>query len=157
MLIAYGFGTVKCNTISSKRDPRVPISQCLRYFAAIVSSAACFAGRRRTIYQEHIQTLDLHFRKFWRSIVGGLPYIDWTFFGHSNVLKSYTLGTNEQHILFAPRKLRVGPGLVLVRIRNWRLTLPIVPFNIGYQKKNDTRVQGNIFVTQNPFVRIDGF
>ena len=63
-------------------DRRVPISQCLRYFDAVVSSVACFAGGHRTIYQEHIQTLDLHFRKFCRSIVGPPPYTDWTLEWH---------------------------------------------------------------------------
>ena len=63
-------------------DRRVPISQRLRYFDAVVSSVACFAGGHRTIYQEHIQTLDLHFRKFCRSIVGPPPYIDWTLEWH---------------------------------------------------------------------------
>ena len=63
-------------------DRRVPISQRLRYFGAVVSSAACFAGGHRTIYQEHIQTLELHFREFCRSIVGPPPYIDWTLEWH---------------------------------------------------------------------------
>ena len=62
-------------------DRRVPISQRLRYFDAVVSSVACFASGHRTIYQEHIQTLDLHFRKFCRSIVGP-PYTDWTLEWH---------------------------------------------------------------------------
>ena len=60
----------------------VPISQHLRYFDAVVSSVACFAGGHRAIYQEHIQTLDLHFRKFCRSIVGPPPYTDWTLEWH---------------------------------------------------------------------------
>ena len=51
-------------------------------FDAVVSSVACFAGGHRTIYQEHIQTLDLHFRKFCRSIVGPPPYTDWTLEWH---------------------------------------------------------------------------
>ena len=44
---------------------RVPISQRLRYFDAVVSSVACFAGGHRTIYHEYLPTLDIHFRKFW--------------------------------------------------------------------------------------------
>ena len=63
-------------------DRTVPISQRLRYFDAVVSSVACFAGGHRTIYKEHIQTLDLHFRKFCRSIVGPPPHIDWTLEWH---------------------------------------------------------------------------
>ena len=34
------------------------------------------------MYQEHLQTLDIHFRKFCRSIVGPPPYIDWTLARH---------------------------------------------------------------------------
>ena len=49
-------------------DRKVPIS--LRYFDFVVSSVACFAGGHRTMYQEHLQTLDINFRKFCRSIVG---------------------------------------------------------------------------------------
>ena len=52
------------------QDRTVPVSERLRYFDAVVSSAACFAGRLRTMYKEHMQILDLHFRKFCRSIVG---------------------------------------------------------------------------------------
>ena len=58
-------------------DRTVPISQRLRYFDAVVSSSvACFAGGHRTIHTEHIQTLDFHFRKFCRSIVGPPRHID---------------------------------------------------------------------------------
>ena len=63
-------------------DRKVPISQRLRYFDSVVSSVACFAGGHRTMYQEHLQTLDIHFRKFCRSIVGPPPYIDWTLAWH---------------------------------------------------------------------------
>ena len=63
-------------------DRKVPISQRLRYFDSVVSSAACFAGGHRTMYQEHLQTLDIHFRKFCRSIVGPPPYIHWTLAWH---------------------------------------------------------------------------
>ena len=59
-------------------DRGVPISQRLRYFDAVVSSVACFAAGHRALYKEHIQSLDLHFRKFCRSIVGPPPDIDWT-------------------------------------------------------------------------------
>ena len=48
----------------------------------VVSSVACFAGGHRTMYHEHLQTLDIHFRKFCRSIVGVPPYIDWTLAWH---------------------------------------------------------------------------
>lgn len=41
---------------------------CLHYFDAVVSSAPCFAGRHRTMYKEHVHTLDLHFPKFCRSV-----------------------------------------------------------------------------------------
>ena len=41
-------------------------------------------------------------------------------------MKYSTLGTNEQHILFAARRLRVSPEFVVVRIGIWRLTLPNV-------------------------------
>ena len=100
-------------------DRRVPISQRLRYFDAVVSSVACFAGGHRTIYQEHIQILDLHFRKFCRSIVGPPPYT-----GHSNGMKSCMLGTNEQHILLASRRFRVGPEFV-VHASYWKLAAHI--------------------------------
>ena len=63
-------------------DRRVPISQRLRYFDSVVSSVACFAGGHRTMYKEHIQSLDLHFRKLCRSIVGPPPHIDWTLEWH---------------------------------------------------------------------------
>ena len=86
---------------------RVPISQRLRYFDSVVSSVACFVGGHRTIYQEHLHTLDIlfffltpfcrdrvsrscftgqlpdiHFRKFCRPIVGPPPYIDWILAWH---------------------------------------------------------------------------
>ena len=57
-----------------------------------------------------------------------------TLTGHSNGMKSCTLGTNEQRILLASRGFRVGPEFVLLRIRNWRLTLPNVPFITGYKE-----------------------
>ena len=63
-------------------DRKVPISQRLRYFDSVVSSVACFAGGHRTMYREHLQTLDIHCRKFCRSIVGPPPYIDWTLAWH---------------------------------------------------------------------------
>ena len=63
-------------------DRTVPISQRLWYFDAVVSWVACFAGGHRTIYKEHIQTLDLHFRTFCRSIMGPPPDIDWTLEWH---------------------------------------------------------------------------
>ena len=76
-------------------DRTVPISQRLRYFDSVVSSVACFAGGQRTIYKEHIQTLDPHFRKFCRSIVGPPPHIDWTLEWHE-VLHTW----NERAALF---------------------------------------------------------
>ena len=86
-------------------------------------SIACFAGGHNTIYQEHLQTLDIHFRKFCRSIVGPPPYIGWTLAWH----EIFTLGTNEQHTLFAVRRLGAGPETVAVRIGNWRLILLNTP------------------------------
>ena len=57
-----------------------------------------------------------------------------TLTGHSNGMKSCTLGTNEQHILLASRRFRVGPEFVVLHIGNWRLTLPNVPFITGYKE-----------------------
>lgn len=61
---------------------KVPISQRLSFFDVVVSSAASFAGRHRTMYKEHIQTLDVNLHKFCRSIAGPPPHIDWTFEWH---------------------------------------------------------------------------
>ena len=66
----------------------VPIAQRFRCFDAVVSSIACFASGHRTMYREHIQTLDIHFRKFCRSIMGPPPHIDWTLEWHE-VLHTY--------------------------------------------------------------------
>ena len=126
-------------------DRKVPISQRLRYFDSVVSSVACFAGGHRTMYQEHLQTLDIHFRKFCRSIVGPPPYIDWTLAWH----KIFTFGMNDKHTLFASRKLRVGRECVVVRIGNWHLMLFNAPLTTGYeefcignpQTKGDSDVQ----------------
>ena len=57
-----------------------------------------------------------------------------TLAGRSNGMKSCTLGTNEQHILLASRRFRVGPEFVVLHIGNWRLTLPNVPFITGYKE-----------------------
>ena len=70
------FGPLGCGRRTWYKDQR------LRYFDSVVSSVACFAGGQRTIYKEHIQTLDPHFRKFCRSIVGPPPHIDWTLEWH---------------------------------------------------------------------------
>ena len=102
-------------------DGTVPVSQRLRYFDAVVSSFACFGGGHRTMYQKHIQILDIHFRKFCRSIAGPPPHID------------RTLGMNEPGILLASPNL-IGPEFVGVRIGNWQLTLPSVPRITGYKK-----------------------
>ena len=76
MLTAYGseqkFLDLQYHLHANKwivEDRRVSISQRLRSFDAVVSSVACFASGHRTIHQEHIQTLDLHFR----CIEGKLP------------------------------------------------------------------------------------
>ena len=53
---------------------------------------------------------------------------------HSNGMKFCMLGTNEQRILLASRRFRVGPEFVVLRIGNWRLTLPNVPFITGYKE-----------------------
>ena len=72
-------------------DRRVPISQRLRYFDAVVSSAACFADTYKP----------------WTFIFGNsadpLLALRHTVTGHSNGMRSCTLGTNEQHILLASR------------------------------------------------------
>ena len=100
-------------------DRRVPISQRLRYFDSVVSSAACFAGGHRTIYQEHLQTLDIHFRKFCRSIVGPPPYIDWTLAWHK-ILHTW----NDRAAHFARvAKIETGRECVVVRNGNWHLML----------------------------------
>ena len=80
-------------------DRRVAITQRLRYFYAVFSSAAFFADGHRTIYQEHIQTLDL---------------IDLALDWHE-ILHAW----NERAA--HSRRWRVSPEFAVVRIGNWRL------------------------------------
>ena len=111
-------------------DRRVPISQRLCYFDSVVSSVACFAGGHRTIYQEHLQTLDIHFRKFCRSIVGPPPYIDWTLAWHK-ILHTW----NDRAAHFARvAKIETGRECVVVRIGNWHLMLFHAPLTTGYER-----------------------
>ena len=111
-------------------DRRVPISQRLCYFDSVVSSVACFAGGHRTIYQEHLQTLDIHFRKFCRSIVGPPPYIDWTLAWHK-ILDTW----NDRAAHFARvAKIETGRECVVVRIGNWHLMLFHAPLTTGYEE-----------------------
>ena len=63
-------------------DWRVPIFQQFRYFDAVVSSVVRVAGGHRTRYQKYIQSLNLHFRKFCRSIVRLSPHIGSTLGWH---------------------------------------------------------------------------
>ena len=46
------------------------IKHHLRYFAAIVSSTACFAAEHQPLYRKHLQKYDVQFRKLVRRIVG---------------------------------------------------------------------------------------
>ena len=113
-------------------DRTVPISQRLRYFDAVVSSVACFAGGvdivpfTRNIYKLWISTFVNSADPSW-----GLRR---TLTGHLNGMRFCTLGTNVQHILLASQRRRVGPEFAVVRIGNWLLTLPNFPFIIGYKE-----------------------
>ena len=76
--------------------------------------------------------------KPWTSIFANFADPLWalrrTLTGHSNGVKSCTPGTNEHHVLLAARRLIIGPEFVVVRIGNRRLSLPNVPFIIGYKE-----------------------
>ena len=58
-------------------DRSVSISKRLKYFNAVVSSVACFGSGHRAIYSSQLATLDVHFRKLCRSIVGPPSEVDW--------------------------------------------------------------------------------
>ena len=58
-------------------DRNVSVSKRLKYFNAVVSSVACFGSGHRAIYNSQLATLDVHFRKLCRSIVGPPPEVDW--------------------------------------------------------------------------------
>ena len=60
------------------KDPKGFVSNRIRYFDGGVSSVACFPSWHRTMHQKPTQLLDLHFRKFRRSIVRPPPHIEWT-------------------------------------------------------------------------------
>ena len=54
-----------------------PFPKRLKYFNAVVSSVACFGSGHRAIYNSQLATLDVHFRKLCRSIVGPPSEVDW--------------------------------------------------------------------------------
>ena len=58
-------------------DRSVSISKRLKYFNAVVSCVACFGSGHRAIYNSQLATLDVHFRKLCRSIVGPPADVDW--------------------------------------------------------------------------------
>ena len=58
-------------------DRSVSISKRLKYFNAVVSSVACFGSGHRATYNSQLATLDVHFRKLCRSIVGPPSDVDW--------------------------------------------------------------------------------
>ena len=131
-----------CNSISNRRQKRimptngfwedrtVPISQRLRYFDAVVSSVACFAGGHRTIYKEHIQTLDLHFVNSADPSWGPRR----TLTGHLNGMRFCTLGTSVQHILLASQRYRVGPEFAVVRIGKLAAHIAKLPIHHWIQR-----------------------
>ena len=80
------------------------------------------------MYQEHLQTSDIHCRKFCRSALRRILT------GHSHGKKFCTLGMNEQHTLFASRRLRAGRECVVVRIGNWHLMLLNAALTTGYEE-----------------------
>jgi len=69
--------------------------------------------------------------------------------GYSHGMEPCTLGTNEQHTLFASRGLRSGRECVVVRFGHWHLLLFNAPLTTGYESfcignpwgKNDSGVQ----------------
>ena len=67
------------------------------------------------MYKEHMQILDLHFRKFSRSIVGLGPHIDWTLEWHEVFLH-----LEQQHILLASPIYRVGPEFAVCVLKTGR-------------------------------------
>ena len=69
--------SVFTQTVGSYWDRSVSISKRLKYFNAVVSSVACFGSEHRAIYNSQLATLDVHFRKLWRSIVGPPSEVDW--------------------------------------------------------------------------------
>ena len=60
-----------------------------------LSVSAMVNGQQRTLYQEHIQTLDLYFRKFCPSIAGPPQHIVWTM----KWCRFFTLGKNKGHVV----------------------------------------------------------
>ena len=90
-------------------------------------SSACCAGGHNYIYQELLQTLDIHFRKFCRSIVGA-PYIDWT-------LASCNFPVWNERAAHVVHTAKIGsPETVVVPLGNLRLILLNVPFTTGYEE-----------------------
>ena len=98
-------------------DRKVAISRRLRYSNFVLSSVACIAGGHCTIYEEHLQTFDIYFRKFYQSIVGPPPYIHWILAWHE-ILHAW----NERAAHFlCVAKLKAGPEFVAVPFGNWHL------------------------------------
>ena len=120
----FGWG----NTISSTRRKRImPTNGFWRtgWFSFLSVSAVLMQ-----VFQVGIVPFTANAYKPWTFMFGNsadpLRALRRTLTGHSNDMKFCTLGTNEQHILLAAQRLRVGPEFVVVRIGHWQLTLPNV-------------------------------
>ena len=76
------------------------------------------------------QTLDIHFRKFCRSIVGPPPYIDWTLAWHEIL---HTWNERAAHFVRVA-KIESWSRMCVVHIGNWHLMLFNAPLTTGYEE-----------------------
>ena len=144
MLSAYGseHNFLTRNTICSKRQRRIMptnrFSKTGRFPFLNVSAILMQLFHRLHALQVGTIPFTRNTYKPWTFIFGNsadpLLALRRKLTGHPNGMKSCTLGTNEQHILFASRRVKIGPEFVVLRIGNWRLTLPNVPFITGYKE-----------------------
>ena len=131
-----------CNTICSKRRSRIMPTNVFwktgGFPSLSVSAILMQLFHRLHALQVGTVPFTRNTYKPWTFIFGNsadpLLALRRTLTGHSNGMKSCTFGTNEQHILFAWRRFRLGPEFVVLHIGNWRLTLPNVPFITGYKE-----------------------
>ena len=130
------------NSISSKRQRRImPTNGFWRtggFLFLSVSAILILLFHRLLALQVGIVPFTRNTYKPWTFIFENFADPLWSFhrtlIGHSHGMKSCTLGTNEQHTLFASRRLRAGRECVVVRIGNWHLMLLNVPPTTGYEK-----------------------
>ena len=57
----------------------VSLVKCLQFLDKIVTPVACFAAGHRKIYKADLETMDVHFRRLLRSVVGPPSQTNWLY------------------------------------------------------------------------------